>query len=135
MQLKGFDTALAALKKKQKSIRAVTNQVLYESGQEILARARAKCEFPEIKSELTLQYINGAWVVSTKTPESAYVEFGTGLFAKRYVPGLPGSWQAMAWTFYINGKGRTPSYPYLYPAYQQVSAHVLDTIAEAIEAT
>ncbi|SEA59087.1 hypothetical protein SAMN05192529_13124 [Arachidicoccus rhizosphaerae] len=134
-QLKGFDTVMRALQEKQNRIKAVTDQVMKESSQEILTRAKGKCQFPEVRRELTLQYIDGKWIVSTQTPESAYVEFGTGLFAKRYVPGLPGSWQQMAWNFYINGKGRTPSFPYLYPAYEEVTAHVMDTLAEAIEGT
>jgi len=135
MKLQGFDTAIAALKKRQQTIKRVTDQVMQESAQEVLVRAKSKCRFTEIASELTLQYIDGAWQVSTQTPESAYVEFGTGLFAKRYVPSLPGSWQEMAWDFYINGKGRTPDYPYLYPAFREVTAHVMDTLAEAIENT
>lgn len=50
---------------------------------------------------------------------AAYYEFGTGRYAARYVPGLPPGWQALARTFYKNGKGRLREHPYLYPAWKQ----------------
>lgn len=48
---------------------------------------------------------------------AAYVEFGTGPLAAAYVPQLPKEWQDLALTFYVNGKGRLPAHPYLYPAF------------------
>lgn len=48
---------------------------------------------------------------------AAYVEFGTGPFAAKYVPVLPKEWQDLARTFYVNGKGRLPAHPFLYPAF------------------
>lgn len=50
---------------------------------------------------------------------AAYYEFGTGRYAASYVPGLPPGWQALARTFYKNGKGRLREHPYLYPAWKQ----------------
>jgi HK97 gp10 family phage protein len=50
---------------------------------------------------------------------AAYYEFGTGKHAATYVPGLPPGWQALARTFYVNGKGTLKEHPYLYPAWKQ----------------
>lgn len=47
---------------------------------------------------------------------SAYIEFGTGLFAAAYVPTLPPEIQAYAMTFYVNGKGRIKPHPFLFPS-------------------
>lgn len=136
MKLQGVNTVLSALKKRQETIKQVTKQVMRESANEILTRAKTNCKFPEFVAELSAQEEGeNGWSVTTKSKESAYAEFGTGLYAKSYVPGLPESWQNMAWTFFVNGKGRTASYPFLYPAYQSVTAYVPDVLAEAIENT
>lgn len=50
---------------------------------------------------------------------AAYYEFGTGPYAASYVRTLPPGWQALARTFYVNGKGRLRQHPYLYPAWKQ----------------
>lgn len=47
---------------------------------------------------------------------AAYVEFGTGPFAAKYVPSLDPEWQAIAKEYLVNGEGRMPAKPFLYPA-------------------
>lgn len=47
---------------------------------------------------------------------AAYVEFGTGPYAAKYVPSLEPEWQAIAKEYYVNGQGRMPARPYLHPA-------------------
>lgn len=50
---------------------------------------------------------------------AAYLEFGTGRYAARYLSGKPSEMVAIARTFYVNGKGRMKEHPYLFPAYYQ----------------
>lgn len=50
---------------------------------------------------------------------AAYLEFGTGVYAARYVRSLPPGFRALAMTFYVNGRGRLKEHPYLIPAYLQ----------------
>lgn len=45
-----------------------------------------------------------------------YVEFGTGPYAAAYVPSLEPEWQEIAKSYYVNGEGRMPAQPFLYPA-------------------
>lgn len=47
---------------------------------------------------------------------SAYLEFGTGIFAAEYVTTLPLDIQEYAMTFYVNGQGRIRPHPFLFPA-------------------
>jgi hypothetical protein len=47
---------------------------------------------------------------------AAYIEFGTGPAAAKYVPSLEPEWQAIASAYYVNGKGRMPARPFLHPA-------------------
>lgn len=63
------------------------------------------------------KYANGtAWIYSSAI-YAAYLEFGTGVFAAAYVGRLPVELQSYAMTFFVTGKGRLPSHPYLFPAY------------------
>lgn len=51
---------------------------------------------------------------------AAYLEFGTGEFAARYVPSLGSPyWSKLAMQFYKNGKGTLREHPFLIPAYKQ----------------
>lgn len=49
---------------------------------------------------------------------AAYVEFGTGPYAAEYLQKLGKEWQEYARQFYVNGEGRTPAQPFLYPAFE-----------------
>lgn len=60
-------------------------------------------------------------------PYSAYVEFGTGQFAKEYVASLPDSWKEEAMKFFVNGEGHTQPHPFFYPA---VNQHLPELIPE-----
>ena len=48
---------------------------------------------------------------------AAYLEFGTGKFAKAYLAGQSSQVQKFAYTFYVNGKGRLREHPYLLPSF------------------
>ncbi|MCF2517128.1 hypothetical protein [Dyadobacter sp. CY351] len=50
---------------------------------------------------------------------AAYLEFGTGDAAARYVKTLPFEFEALAWQFYVNGKGTMREHPFLVPTYLQ----------------
>lgn len=50
---------------------------------------------------------------------AAYLEFGTGKHAARYVRTLPKAFQILAIKFYKNGKGTLREHPFLIPAYIQ----------------
>lgn len=58
---------------------------------------------------------------------SAWVEFGTGNFAKEYVATLPKEWQDEAMKFFISGKGRGHAQPFFFPS---VFRHRDDILAQ-----
>lgn len=45
-----------------------------------------------------------------------YLEFGTGPYAASYVKSLEPEWEALAKTYFVNGKGHMPARPYMVPA-------------------
>jgi len=55
------------------------------------------------------------------TRYAAYVEFGTGPFAKDYVPTLDKEWKEYAASFKTNRPGgHTPAQPFFYPSVREI---------------
>lgn len=59
---------------------------------------------------------------------AAYLEFGTGLYAARYVPKLDAEYQKLAMTFYVNGKGRLSEHPFLIPAFEEEKVRLVERL-------
>lgn len=57
-----------------------------------------------------------SYTLIANTRYAAYVEFGTGKYAKNYVAGLEEYWKKLARRYYKNGKGKTDKQPFLYPS-------------------
>ena len=51
---------------------------------------------------------------------SAYYEFGTGEFYKKYKGRLTNEWREIASQYYVNGLGFTKQQPFLFPSVKQV---------------
>lgn len=49
-----------------------------------------------------------------------YIEFGTGKYAATYVKTIDPEWTKLAFQYYVNGKGRIPEKPFLYPSYKRI---------------
>jgi HK97 gp10 family phage protein len=64
---------------------------------------------------------------------AAYVEFGTGRAAAKYVPSLPKEWQDEAKTHFVNGKGRNKEQPFLYPAFSAIIPNLIKQIRDLIK--
>jgi HK97 gp10 family phage protein len=60
-------------------------------------------------TEYSAEAVVGVWY-------AAYVEFGTGSYAARYLSSQPSEIQAYAKTFFVNGKGTMPARPFFFPA-------------------
>lgn len=59
---------------------------------------------------------------------AAYLEFGTGVFAAKRVKELPFEWEAVAWQFYVNGKGTMPAHPYLVETYIEEGERFIENV-------
>lgn len=49
-----------------------------------------------------------------------YVEFGTGKYAASYVKSIDPEWSKLALQFFVNGQGRMPERPFLYPSFKRI---------------
>lgn len=81
-----------------------------------IAAVRQSINFLHDKTKLSASVFAGN---VTGENIAAYLEFGTGVYAARYVRSLPPDFRTLAMTFYVNGRGRLKEHPYLIPAYLQ----------------
>lgn len=63
---------------------------------------------------------------------AAWVEFGTGQSARRYLVTVPPEWRALAQEYYINGQGSILANPYLLPAFQKQQILMIDDLRAAL---
>ena len=123
--MKGLPELIAKTRKFKQSIQDDVDAELNASALEIEANAKrlAPADFGAggglrgrfyVKTGVKLSK-----VVGNSSEYAAYQEFGTGVHAASYVKQLPKDWQAYAMTFFINGEGRVPAHPFLFPAYEQ----------------
>lgn len=63
----------------------------------------------------------------------AYIEFGTGEYAGYTVGAYDPEWRELAHTFYVNGKGRLPSRPYMHPAWVKNTTGLIDRLRKKIQ--
>jgi hypothetical protein len=63
---------------------------------------------------------------------SAYVEFGTGNFAKEYVQSLPPEWKEEAIKFFITGKGHGAPQPFFFPAVLKHQDEILTAVEQEL---
>ncbi|RAJ28870.1 hypothetical protein [Pedobacter cryoconitis] len=66
------------------------------------------------------------WVDAGKM--GAYVEFGTGEYASGTLAAYNQEWRELARQFYVNGKGRLPARPYMYPAWVKNTTGLTDNL-------
>lgn len=61
-----------------------------------------------------------------------YVEFGTGAYASYYLSDKSPEMRNYARQFYVNGKGRIPAQPFLFPAFEKERPKLLKRMRKAI---
>lgn len=116
-----------------KLIQKDVDDTLKQAVQDIGMTAKTNCKIQSIGQTIRAGKINGKYSVTTEGDTSVYLEFGTGNFAKTLLGNYPQDWKDMAMRFYINGLGRSPAEPYLYPAYQKHAGEAVLTIEDKIE--
>lgn len=72
--------------------------------------------------------------ISVRVFYAPYVEFGTGAYAAQYLQRLGKEWQEYARQFYVNGQGRTPAQPFLYPAYEIARKQLIEDLKNLLDA-
>jgi hypothetical protein len=66
--------------------------------------------------------------VVAQTEIMAYLEFGTGVYAKEYLSGQPENVRRLARTFFKTGKGTLRAFPYLIPSFEQNRSKIVNKL-------
>jgi len=70
----------------------------------------------QLRSSLYKKGSNFHYEVGSNLYYAPYIEFGTGPYAKKYVPTLDKEWQVYAATFKKSKPGHSIQHPYFYPS-------------------
>ena len=132
IKLQGVEKVSRGIDRYIKKVNDVIDAELSNMAQKVVSNAESAA--PEfIRPEIAYIGENAKYTISTTSNLSAYIEFGTGNYAKALLSSYPTEWVDMARTFYINGLGRTPAMPYLYPSYNTNKTITINNIIERIE--
>lgn len=118
-----------------KSIQDDVAAEIEDSAQNIRNKAlrRVPANFATLKTGISATPVNKfEWEVDSNARYSAYVEFGTGVYAANYVPSLPPEIQEYARTFYVNGKGTLPATPFLFNSFLEERVELIKRIKEIL---
>lgn len=90
-----------------------------------ITAVRASINFEHDKENLTGTVFAGN---TQKDHLAAYLEFGTGEFAAKQVKTLPFEYEALAWQFFINGKGTMRAHPFFFRTYIEEGKRFVDRL-------
>jgi HK97 gp10 family phage protein len=138
-QNKIFDKLKADLNKYSEDLVKQIDAEIYASVEEMATKAKQKA--PATPSGRLRASIKAekdpnsklAYDLVAKVRYAAYVEFGTGPFAKEYVPSLDSEWQEYAATFKTSKPGHTPAQPFFYPSVREVFPQMVKRIEDLIK--
>jgi len=126
-----FKNQNAAFDKLFKNIKNATEKLINELDAEMAAsveematksKQRAPVDTGLLRNSITSKKDNLlSYRLKSNVRYAAYVEFGTGPFAKQYLPQLEEDWQKYAALFKSKKRdGNTPAQPFFYPSVREV---------------
>lgn len=135
--IKGFDSVMLNLKKLPKNIDKIVSSTLEEYIRKIYNEAMANIPSGStgVRSSFNIEISKGGYLVSLYSDNelAAYIEFGTGRFAERYLSGKPQELRDEAIKFYVNGEGTLPARPYLFPAFYKYRDELIMTLERRLQ--
>ena len=120
-KIKGLQAFNRLLDKIDIEVDKIIKETLLFSANEILqdALSRLPVGSGNVKASFAISSEDNGYRVTIFSDEevAAYIEFGTGDYAKAYLAGKPQEVVDEAIKFFVNGRGKMPAQPYLFPAY------------------
>jgi hypothetical protein len=118
IELRGVNSVLSKLDQTQREIIEELDAELDATAEEVATAA--KSDVPKDMGPLAMSISVNRDTVLTKSIVATkgyapFIEFGTGPFAAEYLATQPEELQRYAQQFYINGKGRLPAHPFIWP--------------------
>lgn len=120
MIVKGLDSVLRQLNNLQTGLDAKMMQVFSKYATIIMNEAIANApKSAKTNTGMEVDTTNNRVTIYFDGDMAGWLEFGTGIYASNLLQSRPLEWKKEAMKFFVNGKGRNPAKPYLYPAYER----------------
>lgn len=136
-KIKGFEQLKRVLSRVDSDVETIIKAVMLEYMQKIFNEALSNLpsSASSIRESYKLEVSEGGFRITIYTDNdfAAYIEFGTGEFAKAYLAGEPQEVTEEAIKFYINGEGKMPERPYLFPAYYKYKDEMIEAMNRKIQ--
>ena len=146
IRVNGLNKAIKELRKKGEQGERIVKEYLEDTATGIEIKAIQKApssiggQILNIKQRIDKVVENRGltWKVGVQGSEDfdAYVEFGTGISAQQILsdPKYTAEIKALAMEFYKNGLGTLPGRPYLFPAWFEETANIVDDLKKELKA-
>lgn len=132
IRVNGLNATIAKLNKMADRRLNQLDKIMDSSIKDMAVKANSNAP-GDIKGTVQSQKLDTLnYEVGSNVPYAAYIEFGTGKYAKEYVPTLPDEWQEVARRKIKNKLGKTDKDPYLYPAVNDGFADMIKKMKEKI---
>lgn len=135
-KIKGLNELNRLLDKIDIEVDKIIKETLLFSANEILqdALSRLPVGSGNVKASFKVEVTDNGYVCTIFSDEevAAYIEFGTGDYAKAYLAGKPQEIVDEAIKFFVNGKGKMPAQPYLFPTYLARRDKIVEVIDNKI---
>lgn len=134
---RGFDVAVAQLSKKAelqlRKVDAIMEQNIADAA--VAAKANLDAKYSSLASSISnVKKGELDYQLRADKDYAAYVEFGTGPWAAKYVPSLEPEWQELAKSYQTMTPGNLEESPYLYPAVKDMWSKMIKEIQKATNA-
>lgn len=119
IQVTGIEESLKKLKSDYEKAANEVDAEIAATCENILTAAKSNlpAQFGQLKGSLRiLEKKKFSYTIGSRLNYAAYIEFGTGPYAKKYVPSLEKEWQDYAKKFKQPTDGNSPHHAYFYPA-------------------
>ena len=124
IKVQGLDEAIKALSKYGEEVARDTAKAMNTTmlAVQSSAKRRAPVDTGRLRASIvTTKASKEDLVASTVVGVNyaPYIEFGTGAYARDYLASQDAEMQRYAMQFYINGRGKLPARPFLFPSFEE----------------
>lgn len=129
-KMKGMGSIKKLLKELRRDSEIAMRKGVLKTARAIEADARANVPVGQgdLQRSIGTEQLENTTYVYADRPYAAYQEFGTG-----HLTEIPQGFEDYAYTFFVNGKGRTGPQPFLFPAYFKNKESLLPNVEAEIQ--
>lgn len=129
IKVKGFATVKRLFRELENELPNEVEKELKKVADAILADAvnRVPVDKGLLKASAFVEKTENGWTIGFSAKYAPYQEFGSGSLTE-----VPTGYESYAMEFYVDGSGRTPAQPFLFPAFLKQRDSIVDKLAQGL---